>query len=88
MQSFHAGFAPDDLLALPDVLLARPHPGLARSGARSGLSVRTVVETGTTPVIELGIVERSGEAGGLGAGIYRPPVAPFEAACAALAAGA
>ena len=85
MQAFHAGFAPDDLLKLPDLLLARAHPGLARSGARTGLSVRTIVETGTTPVIELGIVERSGEAGGLGAGIYRPPLAPFAAACAALA---
>ena len=88
MQAFHAGFAPDDLLDLPDMLLARAHPGLARSGAFAGLSVRTVVETGTTPVIELGIVERSGEVGGLGAGIYRPPLAPFESACAALAAGA
>ena len=46
--------------------------------------MRTVVETGATPVIELGIVEQSGEAGGLGAGIYRPPLAPFEEACAAL----
>ena len=88
MQAFHAGFAPDDLLALPGVLLARAHPGLARSGALAGLSVRTVVGSGTTPVIELGIVERSGEVGGLGAGIYRPPLAPFEAASAALAAGA
>ena len=84
MQTFHAGFAPDDLLALPDLLLARAHPGLARSGTFAGLSVRTVVETGATPVIELGIVEQSGEAGGLGAGIYRPPLAPFEEACAAL----
>ena len=84
MQAFHAGFAPDDLLALPDLLLARPHPGLTRSGALAGLSVRTVVGTGTSPVIELGIVERSGDVGGLGAGIYRPPLAPFEAARAAL----
>ena len=74
----------DDLLALPSRVLATVHPRLPRSRARVGLAARSVLSHHATPVVELGIVDRSGEAGGLGAGLYRPPLAPFAAACAAL----
>ena len=84
MRALHEDFHHPDLLALPGRLLLRPHPGLARSGALCGLSARRVVTTGATPVVELGIVHRDGTDGGLGAGLYRPVMAPFEAACAAL----
>ena len=86
MRELHAGHRHDDLLALPAKLLAVEHPRLPRSRARVGLVARNVVARGATPVVELGIVDRDGEAGGLGAGLYRPPLAPFEEACAALSA--
>ena len=87
MQALHNGYYEDSIYTLPKKLLMGPHPGFPRSGARAGLSARAVVETGETPVIELGLVEKTGVDGGLGAGLYSPPSGPFEAACAALAAG-
>ncbi|MCA8966312.1 MAG: hypothetical protein KDC48_15635, partial [Planctomycetes bacterium] len=82
--AFHADFYHADLLSLPARLLVGPHPALAGSGALVGLSARRVVSTRATPVVELGIVHDKGIDGGLGAGLYRPPLAPFEAAVAAL----
>ena len=55
-------------------------------GSRNqGLSARAVVESGEAPVVELGLVEKTGQDGGLGAGLYRPPLAIFKEACDALA---
>ena len=85
MRDLFTGHTHDDLLSLPAKLLAATHPRLHRSGALTGLVARTVVAHRTTPVIELGIVHRNGEAGGLGAGLYRPPLEPFSAACRELA---
>ena len=84
MRELHAEHGHDDLLSLPAKLLATEHPRLPRSRARTGLVARRVLAHGATPVVELGIVDRRGEAGGLGAGLYRPPIEPFAAACAAL----
>lgn len=84
MQALHKDFNHDDILDLPATLLTAKHPGLPKSRARIGLSARRVVETGTTPVIELGIVDKEGMDRGLGAGLYRPPITPFVAACEAL----
>ena len=87
MRELHAGHGHGDLLSLPAKLLAVEHPRLPRSRARAGLVARSVLAHGATPVVELGIVDRAGEAGGLGAGLYRPPIDPFAAACAALDTG-
>ena len=87
MRELHAGHDHRDLLSLPAKLLASEHPRLPRSRARVGLVARNVLAHGATPVVELGIVDRSGEAGGLGAGLYRPPIEPFAAACVALDTG-
>ncbi|MEE8334286.1 MAG: DUF1116 domain-containing protein [Alphaproteobacteria bacterium] len=87
MQALHKDFTPGDILELPAKLLMGAHPALPKSRARVGLSARAVVEAGITPVVELGIVDAAGLDGGLGAGIYRPPIAPFVAACAALDGG-
>ena len=84
MHELFAGHRHQDLLSLPSMLLATEHPELPKSGARVGLVARNVTATGATPVVELGIVDRKGEAGGLGAGLYRPPLDLFVAACAAL----
>ena len=84
MHELFAGHRHHDLLSLPSMLLATQHPELPKSGARVGLVARNVTATGATPVVELGIVDRKGEAGGLGAGLYRPPLRLFATACAAL----
>ena len=84
MQALHAGYFDDSAYALPEKLLMGVHPGFPSSRARAGLSARAVIETGETPLIELGLVEKSGEGGGLGAGLYRPPTDPFKAAVMAL----
>ena len=86
MRDLFAGHSHADLLSLPARLLAARHPRLSRSGALTGLVARNIVATGTTPVVELGIVDRNGQAGGLGAGLYRPPLQPFAAACTVLGA--
>lgn len=78
-------FLPAGGLALPGLLLARVHPGFAALGLRTGLCAGRVVETGRSPVISLGILDRRGEAGRLGGGIFEMPQAPFRAALAALA---
>jgi len=85
IRELFAGHHHDDLLSLPAKLLVTAHPKLPESGALTGLIARNVVAQHTTPVIELGIVDRTGKAGGLGAGLYRPPLDPFAAACRALA---
>jgi hypothetical protein len=87
MRTLHRDFYHADLLALPAKLLLREHPGLPLSRARCGLSARRVLEADATPVVELGIVDRAGIDGGLGAGLYRPPMAPFAAACGAMDGG-
>ena len=84
MRELHAGHQHDDLLSLPAKLLATEHPKLPRSRAPVGLAARKVIAHDATPVVELGIVDQNGVAGGLGAGLYRPPLEPFAAACAAL----
>lgn len=84
MQALHADFNHDDIFELPAKLLMAVHPGFPKSGARVGLSARAVVETGTTPIVELGIMDKAGNDGGLGAGLYRPPIELFSEACAAL----
>ena len=84
MQQMFGAHEHDDILALPSRLLAAVHPRLPKSQARVGLLARNVLAHRATPVVELGIVDRRGEAGGLGAGLYRPSLGPFATACAAL----
>ena len=84
MHTLHDGFCPPDILALPELLLCGQHPEMPVSGARVGLCARQVVEVGATPVVELGIVEKTGAGGGLGAGIYRPEMELFTQACSSL----
>lgn len=84
MQALHKGYYDDDVFALPEKLLLAAHPGLPKSGALAGLSARAVMGSGMVPVVELGHVDKAGTDGGLGAGLYRPPLDPFVAACEAL----
>ena len=77
MRELHANFLPPDWPQLPAALLGAEHPAMPRSRARFGLIGRRVIDYGRSPIIELGIVDASGCHGGLGGGIYRPPIALF-----------
>jgi hypothetical protein len=77
-------FMPADGLSLPDRLLAAAHPAFAPLTIPVGLTARAVAAAGEAPVVSLGIVDRMGEAGRLGGGIFRQPLALFQDALAAL----
>jgi len=87
------GFGAMTAMSLPDpmrspsplaALLPAEHAGFPRSRIRFGIPARTVVAQATTPDIVLGILDRAGQGGRIGGGIYRPPLAPFAAAVATL----
>lgn len=73
-------YLPTGALGLPAVLLAGSHPKFGDLDLRVGLCARRVVEHGQPPVVSLGIVDKQGEAGRLGGGIFQPPLYLFEAA--------
>ncbi len=57
-----------------------PHftiPQLGFRGTPTGIDVRKVVELGITPRINTGIAHREPGVGQIGAGLVRPPMAPF-----------
>ena len=67
-----------------------PHfriPTLDERGTPVGIDIRKVVETGITPLINTGIAGRTPGTGQIGAGVVRAPLACFEQALAAAAAG-
>ena len=77
-------FMPSDGFDLPGLILKRVHPGFGALDLRIGLRAEDVVASGRTPVVSLGILDRWGEAGRLGGGIYRMPGSVFEEAMSAL----
>lgn len=77
-------FMPEGGLALPGLLLMSEHPAFHPLTLHVGLSARAVAATGRRPVVSLGILDRDGQAGRLGGGIYQPPQGLFEAALEAL----
>lgn len=79
-------FLPDNSSHRLNGLSVGAHPYFRALDVRLGLTARAVSQLGSGPMIGLGIIDREGEAGRLGAGIYDMPCAPFEAAVAALEA--
>lgn len=81
-----APFLPPDHAQRMRELPAAEHPAFAGMPIRLGILAARVVSSGRTPVVGLGILDREGEAGRLGGGIYEMPRTPFDAALATLAA--
>jgi hypothetical protein len=67
-----------------EALLPCVHPAFRTRPISVGLPARRIVETGIRPGIALGILDRTGRRGRIGAGVYRPPVELFVNAVAAL----
>lgn len=66
-------FLPGDMDARQAGLPVGPHPVFGALDLRLGLAARHVADVGAGPVIGLGIVDRMGVSGRLGAGIYDMP---------------
>jgi hypothetical protein len=60
-------------------------PALDFEGVPLGIDCRAVARTGVAPIVDTGIAHREPGVGQIGAGIVRPPLEPFVAACSALA---
>ncbi len=73
-------YLPDDCLELPRKLLLAENDQFGTLQLRTGLCAATVLKTQTTPIVSLGIIDRQGTDGRIGGGIYRYPLALFEAA--------
>jgi len=79
-------FLPDNSSHRLNGLSVGAHPYFRALDVRLGMTARSVARLGSGPMVGLGILDREGEAGRLGAGIYDMPSGPFEAAVAALEA--
>lgn len=66
------------------LLLAAHHPAFAHSGAWFGLPARRVAATGAVPRVALGMLDRAGQRGRVGGGLWHAPRALFDAALAEL----
>ena len=80
------GYLPGDAAARGSGLSVGSHPYFRAFDIRLGSTARGAVEQGAGPVVGLGILDKAGERGRLGGGIYDMPVAPFAEAVAALGA--
>ena len=77
-------FLPEDAKTRTSGLSVGTHPYFRALDVRLGSTARGAVAQSAGPVIGLGILDREGTAGRLGAGIYDMPVSPFSDALAAL----
>jgi hypothetical protein len=77
-------FLPKDAKTRTSGLSVGTHPYFRALDVRLGSTARGAVAQNAGPVIGLGILDREGTAGRLGAGIYDMPVSPFADALAAL----
>ena len=80
-QTLFGPVIPHDALTLPGQLLARNHGGFVQNEVLFGLTASRVVEANSAPIISLGVLDIEGKQGRIGAGIYRPPIRIFSAAC-------
>ena len=77
-------FLPGDARARTSGLSVGAHPYFNAFDISLGSTARGAVAQGAGPVVSLGILDRLGQAGRLGGGIYDMPVDPFAAALRAL----
>lgn len=80
-------YLPDNSEARLNGLSIGSHPYFRALDVNLGLTARSVMALNSGPMIGLGILDREGEQGRLGGGIYDMPVAPFAEAMDALGDG-
>jgi hypothetical protein len=85
LQKAHfASYLPADSQARSAALSVGSHPYFRTLDVRLGSTARSAVDVGRGPLVGLGILDRLGEAGRLGGGIYDMPLTPFVKAMEAL----
>jgi hypothetical protein len=75
---------PTDGLQRPTQILSAVHTQFGQLNFRTCLCAETIVRTRKPLLISLGILDKTGDAGRLGGGIFTMPVTPFNGAFAAL----
>ncbi len=75
---------PEGGRATGSLLTSAVHPAFASLGLAMGITCRTCVSERRTPIVSLGILDRQGEAGRLGGGIFEQPAILFTKALDAL----
>ena len=70
-------YLPRNFSLLPQTLLLQVHDQFQELQLLTGLTAEAVVQTQTTPIASLGIIDRDGIDGRLGGGIYRYPMDCF-----------
>lgn len=73
-----APYIAGDPVDIAAALLCEPHP--AFDDKKVGIDAARIVETGTVPIVTLGMVEKTGTQGLLGRGVYRPSLDVFRRA--------
>ena len=75
---------PEGGRAIGSLLTSAVHPAFASLGLSMGITCRTCASQSRTPIVSLGILDREGEAGRLGGGIFEQPTILFTEALDAL----
>ena len=76
-QKYFAPVLPTEACDLPRNLLGKVHPAFAKTNVLFGTIVRQIVQTNTSMIISLGVIDIEGKNGRVGGGIYRPPLDIF-----------
>ena len=69
-----ASYLPTDIAHLNAAICLERHPSFKGMDQRFGCSVRTIDDSGRSPLISLGIIDTRGELGRLGGGLYELPI--------------
>jgi hypothetical protein len=72
------GFMPKGAAHRREQITLGRHPDFRDLDTRLGLSARAVAETSARPLVGLGILDRLGQKGRIGAGVFEMPLAPFK----------
>ena len=77
-------FLPDDFEARSEALKIGIHYDFIEASPKIGIPLRSSVSFGAGPIVALGIIDKAGELGRIGGGIYDPPFEIFTSAMSAL----
>ena len=75
---------PDDFEARSEALKIGKHYDFNEAAPKIGIPLRASLNFGAGPIVALGIIDKVGELGRIGGGIYDPPLSIFASAMDAL----
>jgi hypothetical protein len=75
---------PDAFEARSEALKIGAHYDFTEAAPNLGIPLRSSLNFGAGPIVALGIIDKAGELGRIGGGIYDPPLSIFASAMDAL----